>query len=158
MSTLTIRTQDEILERIRHLNRSPIGLGFHQEVLVLYGLDYDHAAPFLKADVTRGAWGSPSTKSVKDKAVQYLEFAIGKALDHRGLSAARSIEKMECFCWLLGGREGIVTDEPFPMYGLPGLRAAAGFLGVSWPTGDSKLDNMTAGRVCEPGCMDGCEM
>ena len=154
--TLVLRTQDEIVERIRTLNREPIGLGFHQEVLVLHGLDYDHASPMLNSDVLRGQWPTPSGETVWNAAYEYLDFAIGKALDHRGLSAARSIEKMECFCWLLGADVGLVSGASYPMYGVPGLKAAAGFLGFPWPTGDPKLDNMAAGVPCHPECLYGC--
>lgn len=153
---MKLRTPAEVIARIAALDARPIGLGFHNEVLVLHGLDFETAKPFLVVDADPDdGWPDPTIELVADQAVDYLGFAIDKALNHRGLSALRSIEKLECFCWLLGADPGLVSDPPFPYYGVPGLKAAAGFLDADWPS-DPRLANMARGQRCHDECVDGC--
>lgn len=55
----------------------------------------------------------------------YMSFAWEKAYDHRGLSASRSLYKMQAWLWLLGDDELLVFAEDadnYVPYGTPILR------------------------------------
>ena len=114
-----MRTQDEIVARIREKRSF---FGFDAEVL-LPSLDFEHAVEFLKPEATREHWEGGGEKkepyplaeaSVMRDFRDYAEFAWGKAQDHRGLSAYRSLEKLSAWAWLLGrdvGRKFRLTPE-----------------------------------------------
>ncbi|MFI7208063.1 hypothetical protein [Micromonospora aurantiaca (nom. illeg.)] len=158
---MTIRTQEEIVTRVWALraNRRDI-FGFREEVLV-EALDLDHARQVI-APRYLGEW----TQRVDHEtyARDYLRFAIGKILDHRGNSASRSVDKLGELAWLLG-RDGIVAAMDhvgYPMYGAPKVKAFAD--GFGWPflddlDGDDRLAlaRMAEGQQCDPqGCERGC--
>ncbi|MGC4857509.1 hypothetical protein ACLQ24_30140, partial [Micromonospora sp. DT4] len=94
-------------------------------------------------------------------ARNYLDFAIGKILDHRGNSASRSVDKLSELAWLLG-RDNIVAamdHAGYPMYGAPQVKAFAD--GFGWPFLDGDdglaLARMADGQQCDPqGCERGC--
>ncbi|MEU1968913.1 hypothetical protein ABZ541_14045 [Micromonospora sediminicola] len=158
---MTIRTQEEIVNRIWAL-RADRGdtFGFREEVLV-EALDLDHALQVI-APRHPGEW----TQRVDHEtyAREYLDFAIGKILDHRGNSASRSVDKLGELAWLLG-RDDIVAamdHAGYRMYGAPKVRAFAD--GFGWPflddlDGDDRLAlaRMAEGQQCDPqGCERGC--
>lgn len=101
-----MRTQEEIVEKINGLRKNPVAdiFGVMISDLLIY-LDYDHAKDFLKKSVTRKTWNkdsSPKTKeNVLKEMAEYMEFAVGKAEDERGLSANRSINHYQAWVWLI---------------------------------------------------------
>ncbi|WLS43233.1 hypothetical protein Q3V37_17580 [Micromonospora profundi] len=158
---MTIRTQEEIVTRVWALraNRGDI-FGFREEVLV-EALDLDHARQVLTPRHPE-AW----TQRVDHEtyARDYLQFAIGKIIDHRGNSASRSVDKLGELTWLLV-RDDIVAEMDhvsYPMYGAPKVKAFAD--GFGWPflddlDGDDRLAlaRMAEGQQCHPqGCERGC--
>lgn len=159
----TPRTRDEIEDRIAwHLkNTSSIGVWWAECLLPYAG--YGTVRPLLnddmktKYDSGTEQWGPRplSASAMLIEAVDYLAFAIGKCRDHRGISAWRSIEKINDYCWLLGAEPDLVTAEPYAMYGAPGLKKAARFLGYEWPA-DDDLNRMALGVACSDECLDGC--
>ncbi len=162
MSELT-RTQEEIVARVDALARGEDDFfGFRLEVLV-YALDFEHARPFLRDGVTADVWKTTSRESIENDARDYLAFAVGKIVGHRGLSASRSVEKLGEYAWLLG-RDDVVAamDEAgYENYGAPKVRAFAEGMGWSWSVlvseGDALLlDRMASGLPCVPDCDDGC--
>ena len=148
-----MRTQEEIVARIESSNSF---FGFDKEVYI-YALDYEHAKPYLKAEVTEDEWESSLEEEgpIEKRFASYMEFAIGKALDHRGISANRSVEKLNAYSWLLGEDDWI--EEPYAMYGVPILKALAERHSLPWPE-DDRLKNMAEGRNCVPDCREGCGM
>jgi hypothetical protein len=132
-------------------------LGFRKEVL-LAALDYAHARQFLPSD-----W-HPQVDD-ESYAMAYLDFAIGKILDHRSNSASRSVDKLTELAWL-AGRDDVVAamrTAGYPMYGAPRVTAFAD--GFGWPFTDPlddpddqrALTRMARGQQCEPGgCHRGC--
>lgn len=130
--------------------------GFGHEVLVSC-LDFEHAKPFLKADMTADGWHPLlGREKVLTEMKRYLDFAWGKAEDHRGLSAGRSVVKLTTFAWVLGMDSLIkeIDAAPYAYYGCPKLRVVAMALGEPLPTAPS-LQRMMNGEPCSPAC-EGC--
>lgn len=153
-----MRTQAEIVERMKAIEKDDF-CGFAQGVL-LTALDYEHAKPFLKEDVTAEVWEKTegllkTEEAVRKEALDYLGFAWGKAEDHRGISANRSVDKMTAFCFLLGLDVGLIEAAPYPQYGCPKLKVVAELLGQPLPTSQA-LQRMMGGDECYSGCEEGC--
>jgi hypothetical protein len=162
---MTVRTQEEIVIRLRAIRAQHRDVldelfDFRQEVL-MEALDLDHAREFLGSNAA-GEW--VQRVDHETYARDYLGFAIGKILDHRGNSAGRSVDKLGELAWLLG-RDDIVRamdHARYPMYGAPKVKALAD--GLGWPfldelDGDDRqaLARMAAGQQCDPrGCKWGC--
>lgn len=148
------RTQDEILARIRSIDSDDV-FGFSREVL-LTALDYEHVKPYLKDGLTAADWPS---NDIEGDAREYLEFAVGKIIGHRGISAERSVSKLAEYAWLLG-RDDVVDAmgaADYAQYGAPKVKAFADGLGWSFnPDGDAELNRMADGLPCIAGCDDGC--
>lgn len=135
-------------------------LGFKREVLIMYGLTFESAAPYRADAATKEDWPDPDDATTGREATIYLGFAIGKAYNHRGLSAVRSCEKLTEFAWLLGLDATVkeMDQAPYPRYGVPVLLAFANGAGMMdiWPKDNAKIDNMAKGEPCEPDCQQGC--
>lgn len=68
--------------------------------------------------------------------LDYMVFAWMKAMDERGLSAARSISKLSAYLWLLGREDlakKIEDDSLYAPYGTPALIAICEDLGIEAP-------------------------
>lgn len=89
---------------------------------------------------------------------EYMEFAWDKARNHRGLSAGRSVLKMQAWLWLLGDSENLEfadKESNYPQYGAPVLRRiceAYGFPIPDYP----ELHRMAEGKPCRESCHEGC--
>jgi hypothetical protein len=135
--------------------------GFMLAVLLTY-LPFDLARPYLKPEAMAAEWNAdlpPFTPAqVAADALDYMAFAWGKVLDHRGLSAGRSIQKFKMWCYLLGEDELVARcddDRQYPMYGAPILLAICTTLG--WPVPvDDRAARMAAGKPCRDDCDEGC--
>jgi len=152
----TSRTQDEIVTRIEVVRVEGDWLGFRQEVLI-GALDFEHAKPFLNEGVTEVEWNGKRDADLEQTAKSYLEFAIGKIEDHRGISASPSVDKLTEYAWLLG-RDDVVSameNAHYPQYGAPKVKAFADGMGWPWPDA-ADLNRMAEGSLCEPGCQSGC--
>jgi hypothetical protein len=149
-----VRAQDEILARIRAAERVDV-FGFAWDILFA-ALDYDHAKPFLMDGTTKEQWpGIAGDIAVKKDALAYLEFAWGKAEEHRGISADRSVTKLTEYCWLLGLDVARIEAAPYPQYGCPKLKVVSELLGAVLPTSPELL-RMMNGDCCVPACDSGC--
>lgn len=76
-----------------------------------------------------------------EAAVDYLKFAFGKAENHRGLSASRSVDRIGEYLWLLGLDTDAFEAAEYAQYGVPKLKVAADRLGVPFPE-SPRLVNM----------------
>jgi hypothetical protein len=152
-----VRTQDEIVTRMKAIEPDDF-LGFAREVL-LDALDFEHAKPFLVDDATPEKWAEAMVElgPLEEQAKDYLAFAYGKADDHRGISAGRSVSKMTEFMWLMGRDDVVVAIEsvPYPQYGVPKLAVISRLTGWPGPEGE-ELERMARGEPCRPDCMEGC--
>jgi hypothetical protein len=148
----TTRTQDEILARFHAIADGDF-FGFRREVL----------SDAMTADTLKAAmpganvvdtWTPDDTEPA---ARGYLDFAIGKILNHRGISAARSVDKLGEYAWLLG-RDDVVSAMDaagYEQYGAPKVKAFAEGMGWEWPD-DRELVRMADGLPCRDGCEGGC--
>lgn len=158
-----MRTQDEIVERVNQIQADNADLLGFRCVVLICALDYEHAKAFVKSDVTKESWEQDedaplhlTEEQIRKEGLDYLQFAFGKASDHRGISAGRSVEKMTEFAWLLGLDDIVTAMEKaeYQNYGVPKLKVFADALDIELPSED--LKRMAEGLPCEPGCPDGC--
>jgi hypothetical protein len=139
------RTQTEIVDRLR-VARMDDFFGFKTEVLASF-LDAEHVAEFCKPDAELSDWTALTDAATE--GAEYLAFAFGKAEDHRGISAERSVQKMTEYAWLQG-RDDVVKamdDAGFAQYGVPKLITYAKAFELPVPEGDW-IENMAQGRPC----------
>lgn len=160
---MTKRTQDEIVARVRDIADEDL-FGFAREVLIAA---LDEAAmrrlfPDINPNLPLAAPVEPDTELA---ARRYLEFAVGKIIDHRGISASRSVSKLTEYAWLLGRDDVVAAMDAagYVQYGAPQVRAFAE--GMGWPFAElssdprdrESLERMSAGDPCHDGCEDGCD-
>ena len=132
--TMTKRTQDEILARIKELE--PNDFFGHQCSDLAQFLTFENAKPWLKEGVTSEQWQqlTDPVKCIRD----YMNFAWGKANDCRGLSASRSIQHMQAWVWLDGKDElADRLEDVYEFYGKPCLVLVCQEYGIDW----KELDN-----------------
>lgn len=154
---MKVRSQEEIAKDCRKEAFFP----FRKEVLLPY-LDFEHAREFLNDGVTAAEWDE--VKSVLDRETvlkemaDYMEFAWGKVEDHRGISASRSVTKMEAWIFLLGDDAmlGKLSRTPYAQYGAPKLKAVCDEYGFLVPTVEG-IQNMIEGKPCRIDCQEGCD-
>lgn len=151
----TPRTADQILGRINELDPNDF-FAFRLDVLIPT-LDWEHAQPYLVGTATEDAWEGDTNTWVHlyNNTVEYIKFGLGKAENHRGASALRTIAKLNAWCWLLGDDTNAVYNAPYPSYGVPGIMVAAGLLGVTVQLSPTLL-RMSQGLPCVEGCQEGC--
>lgn len=116
-----MRTQTEIVAKIESLKDADF-FGFKTSDLIGY-LDYEHAKPYLKPEVTADQWKSePSDReSVLKKMRDYMDFAWEKANNCRGISAGRSMAHYSIWVWMLGEEETFGDLESYEHYGKANL-------------------------------------
>lgn len=154
-----MKTQEDILKRVKNPSADDFG-GFEAEALAQF-LDYDHAKPILRDNVTREIWDKDGQELTRENVVEemrgYMEFAWGKVRDHRGISANRSVIKLRAWLWLLDEQDTLNTLDgtPYPQYGAPQLEVICRRMGFPIPEGGD-IANMIAGRPCTPTCDNGC--
>jgi len=133
-----MRTEKEIIEKINNIDDF---FGFMTNDLILF-LSFDKAQPFLKEGVTAEEW-TPTPRYdefVLKQIHEYMPFAWEKANNCRGLSAARSIDHMKAWLWLLGEEEDLLEDlKDYELYGKPQLRAICEHFDWEWKQWDNNL-------------------
>jgi hypothetical protein len=137
------RTQDEIAERCKAKCEEP--LNFESSTLLLY-MDFAHARPFLIEDAAESNWSfhEPTREVLLAGMRDYMGFAWGKVLDHRGISAHRSVDRMRAWVWLLGDE---FPEVSYPQYGAPILKALCDQYGFGVPDNED-IRRMAAGEPC----------
>jgi hypothetical protein len=94
-------------------------------------------------------------EEMQKELIDYLGFAFGKAIDHRGLSAMRSVIKLSNWAWMLERQElhdFARADGNYSCYGVPILKRFAQAFDVPIPEEIAKWED---GKPCKPDC-DGC--
>ncbi len=146
-----IRTIDEVRARYKEKMAKPAFLDFSTEVLGVFlpeGWKEGHEHEVENHPLTE--------EYVRREAVEYLQFAFGKAVNHRGISAGRSVQKMTEYAWLLGLDEAVKfaeNSDNYKNYGVPILKVMAKTLGVEMPP---EIANWPDGEPCTPDCVEGC--
>lgn len=127
---MTKRTQDEIVTRINERKEQDMFVFEWHEYLEC--LDYEHAKPMLRDDVTPDQWPAP-TLDPRQAIIDYLPFAFESAHNERGISANRSVMRIVAWTWLDGEDElsaWCADDRNYYGYGLAILRKVAEHYGV----------------------------
>lgn len=131
-----MRTQQEIVSRIAEVKEDDI-FGFQFIDLASY-LDFDHAKPFLKEDVTVDDWKKES-RTPKEVMIEYMPFAWEKANNKRGLSAMRSMYHYTSWLWLDGDEVLHKTLSEYEYYGKPQLVKICEYLGLDHTEYDDEV-------------------
>ncbi|MFY1673973.1 hypothetical protein ACN27G_29140 [Plantactinospora sp. WMMB334] len=157
------RTQQEIVDRLRHARASGEDRFAEQEAILLPALDFDHARPFLRATARRDRWRQQHDHESRARA--YLVLAISEIINHRAPQARRAVVALVELAWLLG-RDDIVTamnTASYARFGAPKVKAFTDGLGwrfagtVEDPESRHTLIRMARGQQCHPdGCRRGC--
>ncbi len=160
-------TEDEVLA----FARKDMGFGFHREVLVDY-LSFENAKEFLNKEFLNDEDSEKKWKAlplvreiVLAEASEYSRFGWGKIIDHRGISASRTVAKMRAWLFLLGDKEmmDICDDEgKYMPYGAPILYEICKKYDWSMPDmnesagdEDGTIGKMIGGLPCSSSC-SGC--
>lgn len=155
-----MRTFDEVVAHYREVQeQDPLTRMFASEVLLSY-LPAEHLKGLVSGEADLTDWEPyPLTREqVLEEMRSYMEFAWSKVINHRGISANRSVIKMGVWLWLLGDDElcEFVKDRRnFPQYGAPILARICEKYRFSLPDADG-VWNMAIGRPCRPNCDMGC--
>ena len=153
-----MRTADDIAEHIKRVNQLGDDVfGFQMSDLIAY-LPYDLAKIYLEDDVVEEQWNSsvviPDRELIIKQMRDYMDFAWNKALNHRGLSANRSIDHFRAWLWLLED-ENLLDGIDYKQYGTPMLAAICEKYVFQVPDGN-RVMNMIQGIPCRPACDEGC--
>lgn len=124
--TTTPRTAQEILIRIAEIRDADM-FGTREHDL-LRALPWEDVKDLVSTQCTEQLWTQSNSVA---EATEYLPFAMGKASNHRGLSAARSIDHYREWAWLSGQQAFMdALDLPYNYYGAPILHAVAEAIGA----------------------------
>lgn len=141
----TKRTQEEIVAKIAEV-KSRDWMGTITSDLLEF-LDYDHAKPYLKEEVTADKWKEiiDTVKAPAEQIKEYMEFAWEKANNYRGISAGRSLEHMYAWLWLDGQDEFLADNrlDDYEFYGKDHLVSICNLYGLDskkWDDGVRKND------------------
>jgi len=159
-----MRTQKEIVLRIREKMKETIS--FQPEVLVSY-LEFEAAKEFLTDQaVTKTKWdkdghlGCTRENILEEARIYMAQYGWPKCQDHRGISAGRTLDKMQAWAWLLGDDEVeaqiiFLGENNYAQYGAPVLKFICEHYG--WPIPDDEAtERMMQGLPCQAGCKYGC--
>jgi hypothetical protein len=155
-------TQKEIVERVKEKQKQLFN--FESEVLVPY-LSFKSAKPFLTEEATEEKWEKhrsklTKTEILKDAKIYMKEIGWPKCQDHRGISASRTLMKMQAWVWLLGDDKVLrkierMVDNNYAQYGAPVLDFICNHYG--WPIPkDESLQRMIQGDRCGAEYNCGC--
>lgn len=145
-----MRTIDQLRARIAIVKDEDF-FGFGLGDLLIYDADA------LKPEERDKAWPLENAAELSLKElVSYLPFAFDKAINHRGLSAGRSICHITSWLWLME-RDDLLTfaedDANYRNYGMPILKRMAREFGIPVP---QRAEEWIDGRACRPDCEAGC--
>ena len=151
-----MRTPEEIVAKCQDKDD---WLGFTAQALAPF-LAFEQAKPLLKEDASPDNWCAPkplTREAVLADMREYMTFAWDKAWNHRGISAGRSVTKMEAWIWLLGDDAVLkgVESTSYENYGAPKLALICQTYGFPVPD-EEGIRNMIAGKPCCPDCDQGC--
>lgn len=151
-----IKTTQEILA---YIPLSDDFFGHANEVLCPY-LSAEEVKPFCEQDADLSDWKQQPLErdTIVAEMAEYMTFAWEKAQDHRGLSAMRSVTKMQAWLWLLGDDETLAyakNYDNYAQYGAPVLKKICEVYSFPIPDGE-EIENMAKGLPCTSGCVMGC--
>lgn len=158
MTTDTLRTERDIVAVLREPEET---FDFRDDTLLSF-LPYAQAKAFLKDTVTEAEWATVAKLLTRANVLgvmyDYMDFAWGKARNHRGLSALRSVSHYRWWGWLLGDDDMVKLAEADDTgnYGVKVLQYVCDRYGFT-PPDSPMFIRMAAGLPCRrEGCGEGC--
>lgn len=133
MANIT-RTSAEIIARVNKLNSTGEDFFGAERGHLVYALPWNDAKQFLNDDATEASFTQMAdVEALRSAAKDYMEFAVGKMMDERGLSANRSVDHYSGWIWLLTDDETHehYSHAPYGWYGRNQLELASSILGFS---------------------------
>lgn len=154
-----MKTFEEIKVKIKEEENEV--LSFFIDTIIDY-LPFDVAKEHLKEEYVKNiesgseVWNQKelTRNNIIEDMKNYMEFAWGKVIDHRGLSAGRSVNKFQGWIWVLG-EDDKIDWENYTNYGAPILKQICGVYGFEIPE-SKEVKNMMEGRMCRENCDEGC--
>jgi hypothetical protein len=127
-----MRTDSEIVTRVRE--RIVTDIFGSKTIDLIAVLPFGSAKQFLKEGIGPERWAAEprDRDAVLARILAYLPFAWSKANQCRGLSAARSLEHLSAWLWLIGEDEAPAAIENYTFHGKPQLRALSEAVGFDW--------------------------
>ena len=126
-------SQDEIVKLMQKHSKS--GFDFAPEVIVNF-LEVESLRQFTRPDADLTGFKTFSFEEGVQDFLDYLVFAWGKALDERGISASRSIQKLSAWLRIYNRPDlaDILNDSSlYNPYGAPALLKVSNELGIEPP-------------------------
>lgn len=123
-------------------NKDDDFMGFKSEVAINYVTVKDNPEFFVLGyieDIKNGITDDiiiPDVNETAQDFLDYMVFAWMKAFDERGISASRSVEKLEAWMLILSRpdvAEVLRDPDNYNPYGRPALRKACEMLNISYP-------------------------
>ena len=153
-----MRTQQELFDYATGPGQD--FFGFALEAVAGY-MPFDIIKDKLKEGYTQEMWDMDrveyTEENVRKDLAEYMrDYGWPKALGHRGISASRSVTKIGTWAYALGhDTQAILKSSEWGQYGAGHLAVFCKLLDLPIPEGED-VENMIAGRPCEPGCEIGC--
>lgn len=148
------RTQEEIIKRHKGYDFENDPIGFCRQVLEQF------MTPESRSEIFNVHWVAPEDPmDLDDYAEWYFNFALDKALSHRGNSAVRSVGKLREIAWLMKREDAIAAMDAaeYKQYGMPKLQAFAKALDSTWVETET-IRRMANGEPCKDNCQEGCSL
>jgi len=131
------RTPEEMLA---YGNKHDQFMSFTKEILINY-MPVNFSVEWIKEDCKQKHLDNPikiidDTYETAQDFLDYMVFGWMKALDERGISASRTIDKCGTYMWLLNRADidDVLRDhELYNPYGSPALIKACEMLGIAAP-------------------------
>lgn len=116
-----MKSLTEIKERIERQLKDP------GESLMIATCNHQHPLQVFHPEYIKEGYEAEklTEEAITKKMMDYMDFALGKARNERGISASRSIWKYVQWLWVLEDEELLVfaeDEENYPMYGMPVLQ------------------------------------
>ena len=116
-----MKTLKEIKERIERQLKDP------GERLMIATCNHQHPLQAFHPEyIKEGYEADPLTEeAIIQEMREYMDFALGKARNERGISASRSVWKYVQWLWAIEDEELLdfaEDDSNYPMYGMPILQ------------------------------------
>lgn len=163
-----VRDDEEIVRYYENVKANDVFGVWGTELLMR--VPFSKALRFLKADHgwDEESWEKSRLKNTKEQIMwemeDYFQFALEKAITHRGLSASRTVHHYMVWAWLINDMElfaYFMDGRNYPNYGAPLLLAYAQKYEALDLVPDNLLDRevflrMARGEMCSDMCPGGC--
>jgi hypothetical protein len=127
------RTSKVILQRIGILERANADPWNEQRNVLIDFMDYEDAEQFYEAPITQEWWmkNGKEYRTPRQCMVDNMDYALSKATERKGRSAAINIHRYSAWLWLDGNDELANSILEYSSCGLPQLRQVCDYLDIA---------------------------